>query len=53
MDSTSHCVVSSLTPCVFAARYDSILRTDEDVFLTPQLLTWQPPHNTMFGEVRT
>ena len=32
-------------------RYDRILRTDEDVFLTPRLLTWTPPHDFVFGQV--
>ena len=32
-------------------RYARILRTDEDVFLTPRLLTWTPPHDVVFGEV--
>lgn len=30
-------------------RYDKLMRTDEDAFLTPRLLTWRPPHEAMFG----
>lgn len=32
-----------------ASRYDKLMRTDEDGFLTPRLLMWRPPHEAMFG----